>query len=244
MSASVFAILALAVTCAYVLKAITGFGTALILVPALALVFDIKEAIAIAALGDVVSSAILSHRDHSHLSFAKLKEISIGLFFGTILGVIILNTVNTDLLKIMLGVFIAVYLIIQQVNPTIKITSEWFRKALGYLFGFIGGVCGGIFNTNGPAIFVYVRSAFPSKEVIRANIFFLFLLDSIWRTGLFTINGLITWSLIGTFSLLVVPSMLLGLYIGDKIDKRLKHEHYSTLSKLVLIVSGIKLLIR
>lgn len=243
MSPIIFGVIILSVIVAYILKSITGFGTSLILVPVLSAIFGIKEAVVLAALGDVVSSAILAYRDGHHASLVKIKELGIGLLIGTVVGVGLLNTVNPNILRQLLAVFIIVYLIIQQLNPTIKNVTEPVRKVLAYALGFIGGVCGGVFNTNGPALFVYVRSFFPSRESIRANIILLFLIDSLWRTSLMAINGLVSLQLILTFSLLMLPTLLLGLYIGNRIDKKLHSKHYTFISKAVLMISGFKLLL-
>lgn len=242
MSILTFAGIAVAVIVAVSLKSITGFGTSLILMPIFAQFFEIRDAIVITALIDLTTNVILIYRDSKHFTLSKLKEIGAGLLAGTAIGVFLLNILDTGILKITLGALILFYILLTKLKPKLSIKTDRAKKMFGYIFGFVGGIFGGLFNTNGPAIFVYVRSVFPKKETVRANLVFLFLIDSIWRVSLYLMNGQYSTENLITFGLVVLPALLFGLYIGTSIDKKLKNQDYSNVSKIVLAISGIKLL--
>jgi len=235
-------IIALTILIAYTLKAITGFGTSLIIVPVLSIFFDLKTAIMIAAIGDVVSNSILILKERKKITFPKLKTLALGLFLGTFLGVSMLNIIDANILRKFLAIFILVYVVSQFLNFEIPINNEKGKNFFGYIFGVIGGVCGGLFNTNGPAIFIYTNSIFKDKNIVRANMAILFLLDSIWRTSLYISEGNIDNKTILLFVTIVLPTLLIGLAIGIYLDKKVEVSHFHQLSKTILLASGLKLL--
>lgn len=228
---------------AYIIKSVTGFGTSLLLIPVLSYYFDLKTSVAIAALGDVLSSGIIAYRDRQNFKIPDLKELAIGLFIGTIFGVLALNNINSEILKKFLAIFIITYLIIQSAIPKIQITNQKEKSVLGYIFGLIGGIFGGLFNLNGPAVFIYTNSIFSDKNQIRANMVLIFLADSIWRTTLFSINGTLNFETFKSFLILVLPALIIGILIGSNIDRILPTKHFHFASKTLLVISGLKLLL-
>jgi uncharacterized membrane protein YfcA len=108
--------------------------------------------------------------------------------------------------------------------------------------GLIGGISGGVINTNGPAIYLYLNSVSFKKEVIRANLILVFFLDCLWRTGLYASKGLINIENLKIFLLLFLPLMLLGLFIGSKIDKSINSKGYAVMSKSLMVITAIRLI--
>jgi len=239
----IFIGIVVAIIIATTLKSITGFGTALLLMPLFSVVFNMRDAIAIMALVDLASNALILYRDSKHTTLSELKELSIGLLLGTTAGVMLLKFINVDSLKVLLGVFIFAYIVFQQFDLKFKMEKPKTKSILGYVFGFIGGIFGGLFSTNGPAVFVYIKSAFKKKKVLRANLVLIFFLDSVWRTGLLVASGQFSVKALLIFLLVTLPTLLFGIYIGGKIDKKIRSKHYSILSKGILFFSGIKLLV-
>jgi uncharacterized membrane protein YfcA len=235
-------IIIVTVVAAYVLKAITGFGTSLIIIPVLSVFFDLKTAIMIAAIGDVISNSILMIKDREKITFPKLKTLALGLFLGTFLGVSMLNIIDTNILRKFLAIFILIYIASQFFHFEIPVNNERSKNFLGYVFGVIGGICGGLFNTNGPAIYIYTNNVFKDKNIVKANMAILFLVDSIWRTSLYVSEGNIDFKMLSLFLIIILPSLLFGLAVGTYLDKKVEVTHFHKLSKTILFVSGLKLL--
>ncbi|MDD3647697.1 MAG: sulfite exporter TauE/SafE family protein [Candidatus Dojkabacteria bacterium] len=227
---------------AFILKGISGFGTSLILMPILSQFMDIKAAIVLSALADLLSSFSLALKFNKNILWKKVRLIGLGLFIGTLIGVNILNSLDSEILKKLLGIFIIMYVLLPFLIS--KLYSSKHKTALGLFSGLAGGVCGGIFNTNGPPIIMYMSKVLKDKNTIRATLLSLFSMDSIWRVALYSYKGLITTSLLLQFAAFFLPSMIFGLYLSIKIDTKIKSGAYTKIVKGLLFASGVSMLIR
>jgi uncharacterized membrane protein YfcA len=238
-----FIIISVAVTVfAYFLKGIAGFGPSLIIIPVFSLFMDIKEAVVIAALADVVSSGILMVKTRQNVDWKSVKMVMGGLCLGTIIGVSILKWVNPSIMKKALGSFIVLYVILPFISAKI-FTGEAKRKGLwGTVCGLIAGLCGGVFNTNGPPLVIYVTKLVKEKISVKATLFMIFFLDGIWRISLFFIKGLVTLDIIKYFGLFMLPGILFGINVSFIVDRKMNSQFYNRIIRGILFLSGLKLL--
>lgn len=242
MDSTVFIIVSLVVTfIAYFIKGIAGFGPSLIVIPVFSLFIDIKDAVIIAALADVLSSFVLVVRGYQTIKWKIFKRVGIGLLTGTIIGVSLFKVSNTDLLKKILGIFILIYIFLPFITK--KLSKKKFKKQSGVIFGFVGGICGGMINTNGPPVVIYISRIIKDRIYIRSTLAALFLVDSIWRVSLFALNDLITTGVVQFFFSRIVPTLLLGMFISFNFDEKFGSKVFSTIIRSVLLVSGLNLLV-
>ncbi|MCB0062425.1 MAG: sulfite exporter TauE/SafE family protein, partial [Caldilineaceae bacterium] len=94
---------------AFFIRAMTGFGSALISIPLLALLFDLKTVVPLEAILEVAISLLLLRTVYRDIDRRTLIPMIIGVALGSLLGVYGLTTVETPIIKRIFGVAIIGY---------------------------------------------------------------------------------------------------------------------------------------
>jgi len=238
---SVTTIASLIIFVAFFIRSLTGFGSALVSIPLLALLFDLKFAVPLEALFEVGLSILLLSKVYNSISKITLVPLIIGTIIGSLLGTYILCSFADIFLKRALGVAIILFalnLLMGKIsNNTKPLPSGW-----GVLAGTVGGVFGGLFGTSGPPFVMYLTYNLKKKDVLRASLIGLFAIDYSWRVGVFATTGLLTMEIL-KFALLLTPALVLGTILGHKVHFQISEERFSQIVALILTVSGIFLLV-
>lgn len=233
----VCAILALA-EAVYVLL---GFGAGLIAVGTMALLLpELKDAVVILLLVNLPAELWIVRSSWQRISWRGVLVIFIGVAIGTPLGTSLLRWGDARFLLIVLGVFLvavgAVFLFIKDARK---------RQMPGWVAGPIGvisGVLTGLFGTGGPPLILYYRLLGVDKAAFRGNLMAIFLLMTVVRVPSYAVFGLITaprmWS-----ALAVLPAVILGALIGNRIHLRIEEATFRRLVSAALLLIGLLLLL-
>lgn len=220
-------------------RATFGFADALIAMPLLALIIDIKIATPLVGLvGNTIALLIIWKTWRSvHLKSAWRLVLSAA--FGVPIGILLLKTAYVGEVKFILGVVIIAFSAFELVRPKLRLKGDGKSP---FLFGFIGGILGGAYNSSGPAVVIYgTLRRFP-PDVFRATLQGYFL-----PTGLIVLvghglSGLWTREVIRLY-LCCAPFVLAAVIFGSKISGTLLLSRFQKLIHLLLIVIGFLLLI-
>lgn len=190
----------------------TGFGFALVSIPMLSMLMELREAVALGALGGLVVNIYLIIKLRSFVKFFDLKNLIIGSVVGIPLGTYVLNYLSPYILKTILGiiivifVFLSVFKIIKQRN----ISTNW-----GYLFGLTSGLLGGALNTNGPPILIYFYLNGYDKFKQKASITGFFLIASVFIVSSHALTGITSIATLKNFGF-ALPFILTGIFLGSR----------------------------
>jgi len=226
---------------AFFIRSLTGFGSALVSIPFLALLFDLKFAVPLEAILEVGLSIMLMSRVYKSIRKKILIPLIIGTVIGSLLGTYILYSFANIFLKKTLGIAIILFalnMLIGKTDRTVKPISSWW----GVPAGGIGGVFGGLFGTSGPAFVMYLTYKRMTKEAFRASLIGLFAVDYSWRIGVYAATGLLTMETV-KMALFFTPALILGTILGHKTHFQISPIRFKQTVAAVLLVSGIFLLI-
>jgi uncharacterized membrane protein YfcA len=143
------------------------------------------------------------------------------------------------MVKAILGVLLILYGLYSLITPNLPVIRN---EKLAYIFGFVAGVLGGAYNTNGPPIVMYGLLRRWPPENFRATLqcYFLF-------TGL---SILIGHGLAGLWTPFVlrlylysIPIIMIAIFAGGKINNHISKEFFSRIVYGLLIVIGALFLI-
>ena len=241
MDNSLIFLASLIIFCAFFVRSLSGFGSALVSIPFLALFFDLKFAVPLEALFEVLFSLILLPQVYKKISYRALAPLLIGAALGSLLGSYFLFSLNGNFLRKIFGLAViafALKLWLEQKTDKVQAISKFW----GILAGGLGGILGGLFGTSGPPYVMYLSSCLKQKEVLRATLITLFALDYTWRAGLFALNGAYTWPML-TYVVYLTPAMVLGSILGHKTQVHLNEKIFQRLIALILGASGCLLLL-
>lgn len=230
----------LTITTAYIIFGITGFGTALVASPILAFFIPINKIVPLLALLDCFAAITNVLRDRLQADKAELKRLIPLMIIGSLVGASILFYTRPDILIPILGVFVICYALYNLVG--IKPQSTYSAKAV-VPFGIIGGIFSALFGSGGFIYAIYLSGRIKDKNTIRVTQSTLIGLSTFTRIIIFLIAGIYLDTYFIGVVLLLIPSMLLGVFIGRHITLKLSKEQFLIIINIVILLSGLSLLI-
>ncbi len=225
---------------AFYVRAVIGFGSGLISVALLTLIFPIKEVVPVVLLLDLLGSVLLGAYDFREMRWPELRWLVPGSVIGLAIGSFILADTDAQNLTRFLGVFIlayVVYALIMKPERLPQVALPW-----GMPLGIFGGVVGSLYGGGGPPIVAYLQMRHLDKRAFRATFQGIALTDNILRAFMYIALALLTWQLMVGF-LLLIPPVLLGLWTGNRLHLRINQRAFLMGTLAVLAVVGLKYLI-
>lgn len=225
---------------ATIIRSAFGFGEALVAVPLLALVVPVEVAAPIAVLVSILVALIVVVQDWRHVQVHSAGRLLLFTLAGIPLGLLLLKEVAEPVVKSVLAVLIAAFAIFSLLGGG---KHELKNDRWAWVFGFVAGVLGGAYGMNGPPLAIFGALRKWPPEHFRATLQGYFLPASIvgmcgyWLAGLWTpaVNRLFLVSL---------PAVLLGIWLGRKINQRVNTRGFHLAIHLGLIVIGVILLLQ
>jgi uncharacterized membrane protein YfcA len=224
-------------------KGTSGMGFPLIATPTVALLLDIRTAIAILIIPNIVMDIAQVFR--GGFPYAVFRRF--GWFFlltvaGVFAGTKVLVTLPLWILNLCLGVMVLAF-----------VTSRWFKveftispgveKILNIPAGFFSGFLNGLTNAAGPALAIYLYSLKLKKTEFIKSIATMFIFTKVSQLAAVSTWNLFNWSTL-SLSLQVTLFILLGFYAGLKTQDRINQQNFSRALLTLLFVIGVILIVR
>lgn len=226
-----------------IVKAITGTGYPLILLPVLALMIDVGEAVVLIAPSNLYLNAkngftVRHERRNAH----TLPRFLAGGFVGTVLGSLALPILSETVLRIVLIVIVALFLINRLLNPTVQLSRQRAEK-FAPVVGGVAGLFQGATGLGGPIATPWFLSVGLSRDAYLYSVSITFILTVFAQVVLLAVQGLFTWTLLA-LGLALIPLAVLVFPLGLKIRQHVSVEVFERLVLVLLAVSIVLLLIR
>ena len=222
-----------------VFRAIFGFGDALIAMPLLVLLIPVTTATPLIAIISLIIAVSIIYKDWKLINLGKVKYLIIYTILGIPLGLLYLDKANESMVKIVLGIMLILFSLFQLFSKGVfKLKTE----KLSWLFGFISGVLGGAYNTNGPPIIIYGSLRDWEPKEFRAILQSVFIPTNMFIVAGHGIAGF--WSS-EVFELLLYcsPIILFSVLIGNKIHSKIPQKNFDSIVYLSLIAISVFLIV-
>ena len=214
-----------------------GFGSALVAMPLLALVMDVRVAVPLVAFIATVIITILLIKDWQDIQWKNIGWFLLSSIAGLPLGIMFIKGSHESIVKICLGVMLIFYSSYCLVRPKLlRLKTERFS----FIFGFLAGVIGGAYNTNGPPIVVYGMLRQWPAEKFRATLQGFFFPASVLILASHAVSGLWTkevFRLVLVSLPAVLPAMLLARWLDRFIENKHAFDRY--VHVFLVIVGGL-----
>lgn len=234
---------ALAVLLAAVVKGTIGIGFPTLATPLLTLVIDVKTAVALLILPNIVMDAIQFTRQGVPLAtMRRLASLIVFGALGTVLGTRLLVDLPAHVVLLILGVFLLVFVALNVARMSPRIPAGW-EPWVAPVAGLVAGVLGGVTNVPGTPLAVYFYAlGMEKRDFIRA-VAFTFLVYKLVQLGAVAYYGLLTWRL------LLVSAGLTGVAVagfagGLLVQDRLEQRAFNRLILIFLAGLGLWLVLR
>jgi uncharacterized membrane protein YfcA len=217
-----------------VLRAVFGFGNALIAMPLLVILIGVKNAAALMALVGTLIAVVMLFREWEKI---KIKDTFLLLLFSLIgipIGLMFLKTAPENTIKIILGLVLVGFGLFNLFGwqlPRVK------AGLLVFPFGIIAGMLGGAYNANGPPVVLYGVMRGWDRDTFRTSLQGYFLvtniailighgLSGLWNREVFVLLGL------------SVPAAVLAVFLGSKVIRFFPEEKFQKTLYLFIVFMG------
>jgi uncharacterized membrane protein YfcA len=226
---------------AYFIRGITGFGSALIAVPLLALSQPLQFAVPLILALDFTASLVLGGTNSKKANWQEIKILLPFGMVGACVGAYALVTLPTAPVLLTLGAFTMFFGFrnIFGLQPVGALSRGWAVPA-----GLTGGATGALFGASGPPYIMYLTRRLLDKGAVRATFSWLFAIDGGFRLALFLFAGLLLDPKIQiAYGLGLVP-MAIGLYSGNKVHLDMTSGGMLKVVGTLLVLNGAMLFVK
>jgi uncharacterized protein len=226
---------------AYFIRGITGFGSALISVPLLALSQPLQLAVPLVLALDFTASLALGGTNAKKANWAEIKILLPFGMIGACVGAYALLTLPTTPVLLTLGAFTMFFGFrnIFGLQPVGRLSRAWAMPA-----GLAGGGAGALFGAGSPPYIMYLTRRLLDKGSVRATFSWLIAIDGGFRLGLFLFAGLLLNPQLQIAYVLGLIPMAAGLYMGNKVHLDMTSEGMFKVVGALLVLSGAMLFLK
>lgn len=219
-------------------QSLTGFGVALVMMAVLPSILGLHIATPLVALVAIVLETLMLIRYHAALQFKSILGLLIASLIAIPAGVIYLSRLDEGIALSILGFVLTAYALyaLTGFRPPALSHPVW-----AWVFGFVGGLLGGAYNTSGPPVVVYGNCRRWSPQEFKSNLSGYFVVNSVMVVSTHWLSGNFTSEVTSNF-LLALPALLLGFLFGQGMDKWLNPELFRKLVLVLLVLLGARLM--
>ncbi len=195
-------------------QGLTGFGLALISVPLLSLLLDVKLAVPLAGLFGWMITFPLVYKMRHHVQWRTALIMVIGSLPGSWLGASLLKFMPARYILIAMGLVLVASSIhaMRKKGAVLAGTDSGVVPACA---GFLSGTLGASVGEPGPPAIAYTSMQPWTADQVKASLLFFFMLQMVGAIAGFWSKDLLTPEVFTLFGW-GVPSFVVGLFAGMK----------------------------
>lgn len=225
------------------LKGIVGFGFPTTATTLLALFVDVKTAVALVIVPNIVMDGVQMARRGQLLATARrLVFVLLAGAVGIVLGTQLLVRLPAWMATLVLGLFTLAFVALNATSFSPRLAARWERP-LGPVAGLVSGVVGGLTNTPGTVLIIFFYALGFSKHEFVRSIALSFVALKLTQLAAVAHYGLMSWGLF-TVSLGLTAVALLAFYAGLNVQDRLDQRRFNRAVLIFLGATGLWLVIR
>jgi hypothetical protein len=195
----------------FLIRSTFGFGDALTGMPLLVIIIGVQAAAPLLAMLALLMAFLILLKNRQQVSFNMSWKLVLSALAGVPVGLFYLSHLNQTLINILLAVFIITFAGLRLLDIRLKSKSS---PLLTYLVGFVSGILGGAYNTNGPPVIMLLSAQNWTAAKFRSTLqsYFFF-------TGVGLVAGHIAWGNVTAevlrYSLYGLPALFLAFFLGE-----------------------------
>lgn len=230
-----------------VVRGVTGFGPALVLVALASAFLPLRTVIVLAALLDVVGGLVLwvatrHGRAREGWRLGALLFVGGAVIGG--LGFELVSTLSLTRAAALVLAFAGIGTVLRQVRgsgaPAARVAPP--RPAVDHTWAFLSGVIGGLVAVGGYFLAAHLVN-FVTREVFRNTMCRILLLGALARAGTYAGEGWVEPAYLLSAAA-ALPLILLGNALGNRLHGRIPERAFRALVGLILLAAAVNLVLR
>lgn len=242
MSGIEVAIVLVAMLVAWTVKAVTGMGGPILVVPIASLFVDVETAVAVVAFPNLLSNLLLAVRERESISDTRDLPVLAGFgIVGAIGGAFVFVHAPEDPLVILLIVALSIYVITFFAKPDLRVGPDRSRR-LAPAVGLIGGGFQGAIGISGPIIGSWIHSYRLPRNAHVLSVTSLFFITGTAQLIVIAANGKLAGLVLVTLASCI--PVFVSVPIGTRLRDRLNGRAFDLAVVSLLCVSIVALTVR
>ena len=220
-------------------RAVSGFGYALIATPLLTFIFEAKSVVVMnIILGSAANILVLYHM-RRYIDLKRVAFINLGGILGVPIGAYLLSQLDPSIIKLAIAAVVIPFSLILLLGHS----HQFKRDTLGCgVAGFMGGVLAASTSFGGPPVVLFLlnQGLVPERFVGTLAAYFMFI--SIITIGAFSSLGMITTDLLTNVAILF-PALFLGSYVGIKVLPKINVALFKRIASSIVCVTALAIIV-
>lgn len=223
----------------YTVLGLTGFGSALVVVPLLAWQWPLPSVVALTLLMDVPASAFHSGLNWRLVQWRELRRLLPGMVLGTLMGLWLMQIMSARWPLFLLGLYVA-GVGLNALRPQ-KVFFEAIAPAWAWPVGWAIGMVEMLFGTAGPLVVAWLSRRLGDIQKMRASTPMIIsvtaatvLLGMAW-------GGRLSSGLLWHRWIVLIGVALVGVWLGHRLAKHVPVALLRRIICALLVVSGLLL---
>lgn len=228
-----------AAVCAYFIKGLCGFANTLVFSTILSFSTNNVNISPVELVLGLPSNIMISYKERKSVDWKVCIPLAGLVLLGDIPGILMLKNTDTQVIKEIFGfviIAIGLEMLFREYMCSAK-KSQILLSVIGVLSGILCGLYG-----IGALLAAYMGRVTDNSSAFKGNLCIVFLIDNLFRLVMYSVTGIITVDTLKQ-SVILIPSMGLGLYLGMKGSSFLDEKKIKKLVIIMLILSGISLIV-
>lgn len=223
----------------YVVLGITGFGSALVIVPLLAWRWPLAEVVPLVLLLDVPASLLLGGLNLRDVNFAELRRLLPGMVAGALVGLWLSARLDSHWPLLALGLYVAAVgaQALRGAPPQRRqLAAPWGHAAGGAI-----GLVEMLFGTAGPLVVAWLTRRLPDVMALRASTPVVITVSACAVLLTMGASGRLSHAELWQRWLVLLAVAAVGVLLGHHAARRVSPQVLRKLICALLVVSGLTL---
>lgn len=213
----------------------TGFGVGTIMMPIMALFFDVKVAIFLAAIVHFFNNIAKLAIYRSEINWKIIQRFGVVSIIGALIGSYSQIYLDSVWLKVGVGLFLMIYAFLSLIPNHIKVKLP---NNVDFIGGFLSGLIGGLIGNQGAIRSLYLLNyGLEKKELIVSSALIAVIIDSTRIPVYAYTNFRYLQENILLLSLIVL-SAILGTVVGSRILPKVSYDLFKKIILIGVLVLG------
>jgi uncharacterized membrane protein YfcA len=238
--ASIVAAVVCSLIVAGFLKGIIGVGMPVVALPLLSLFIDVQSAAMLLSMPLVFSNVPQAlEGGKTGRCLMQLTPVFLGMIPGLFLGVRVLLAVDANVARIIAGLVLTGVGGTTVLAPKLQLQSRSVLPT-GIVFGFFGGILGGIAAMSGPLVFIFLLARGLRGKAFTKEASLFLVVSSGLLAVLLTASRQFSWLDVSVSTAATLP-VVLGMYLGRHMRDKIAPETFKKLVLIAVIAAGAEL---
>lgn len=224
-----------------ILKGATGAGAPVVAVPVIAAFFDVRLAVAIMSVVNLITNTQQIWQYRSEMIERKFtRDLVVGSAVGTVMGTFLLVSLSEKALGLLISGVVIAYILLRIVSPSFRLSQERASR-IALPMAFAAGAMQGSTGISAPITVSFLNAMRIARPAFIFTVSAFFLGMAVPQVPLLFAVGVLTWE-IALLGVLALIPMGIFMGVGGFLAKRLSPEAFDRIILVFLALLALRLI--